>query len=200
MKQDELVLSVRTKDLPEGALREGFNIAKVDKIVEHISKSFYFAPRSEAEYDFEAKQIIPYVVLMSDNTVLLVRRLPTQGEPRLHDKYSIGLGGHINPEGESFQEIIEKGMTRELNEELILHEPIEYTLAGILNDNSTEVSKVHLGLVYIAHVNAPKVEIREKDKMKGEFISIDKLNEYVDKMESWSQILVKHGLFSQHCE
>lgn len=200
MKQDEMVLSVKTKDLPTGSLKEGFNILNIDKVAKSIEQSFYFAPRSKAEYDFEAKQIIPYVVLMSGSTVLLVRRFRTQSETRLHDKYSLGLGGHINPEGESFYEILRNGIIRELNEELILDEPLKYTLAGVLNDNTTEVSKVHLGLVYIANVNACKVQIREKDKMKGEFVSVDRLSDYLSKMESWSQILVENEVFSSYCK
>lgn len=200
MKQEEMVLSIKNEDLPPESLKEGFNIANIDKIAKSVEQSFYFAPRSKAEYDFEAKQIIPYVVLMSEDTVLLVRRFQTQSEVRLHDKYSMGLGGHINPEGEDIHEIIQNGITRELNEELILDEPLEYTPVGILNDNTNEVSRVHLGLVYVANANADKVQIREKDKMSGEFVLIDKLDDYLPKMESWSQILVRDKLFNRYCK
>jgi predicted NUDIX family phosphoesterase len=200
VKQDEMVLSIKTRDLPTESLEEGFNISGIDKVAKSLEQSFYFAPRGKAEYDFEAKQIIPYVVLMSGSTVLLVRRFRTQSETRLHDKYSIGLGGHINPEGESFGDIIKNGIARELNEELIVEEIPKYTLAGILNDNTAEVSKVHLGLVYIAKVDACKVQIREKDKMKGEFVPVSRLNDYLSKMESWSQILIENDFFAAYCK
>ncbi len=193
MEQEE-VMSVNIKDFPNN-LSQGFSTANMGEITNVLSNGYYFAPRDEAEYNFDAKQIIPYIVLKSRDCVLLVKRFKTQGEKRLHDKYSIGLGGHINPGCSDFFTILDKGIMRELHEELHLQSLSGYRLAGVLNDDTTEVSKVHLGLVYITEVDKEKVSIRETDKMKGEFVPISSLPDYSNMMESWSRILVENKLF-----
>jgi ADP-ribose pyrophosphatase YjhB (NUDIX family) len=111
-----------------------------------------FCPREEAERDESGRQIIPYVVLRNEKRYLLMRRTNRQGESRLHDKYSIGVGGHINPEdGRNPWQAFERGMRREIDEEVNVDiSSLEYL--GILNDLSTAVSRVHIGIVYIASV------------------------------------------------
>ena len=46
----------KNEDLPPESLKEGFNIANIDKIAKSVEQSFYFAPRNKAEYDFEANK------------------------------------------------------------------------------------------------------------------------------------------------
>src|SRR4030042_1667445 len=57
----------------------------------------FFAIREAAEKDPILKQIIPYGVIRSmEGKVLTYRRTKSSGEGRLHNKASIGIGGHIN--------------------------------------------------------------------------------------------------------
>ena len=57
-----------------------------------------FRPRAEAETDPSWKQLIPYLVLRDGERIFLMRRTKAGGDERLHDRYTIGVGGHVNPE------------------------------------------------------------------------------------------------------
>lgn len=57
-----------------------------------------FRPRSEVEDDPTLKQIIPYVVFVSDDLVFCYTRGKSQGEARLHRLLSLGVGGHVAEE------------------------------------------------------------------------------------------------------
>ena len=46
--------------------------------------------------DNTVRQIIPYVILRRGRHYFLLRRLKKQTETRLHEKLSLGVGGHIN--------------------------------------------------------------------------------------------------------
>src|SRR5580700_2632899 len=106
-----------------------------------ILSSAEFIQRSKVEQDFRCKQIIPYVVLRLAGPIadsfgdkfLLLRRTPKQGEKRLHDKYSLGIGGHINIVDKAEGDVLETGMRRELNEEIRVHREEECRLVGVIN-------------------------------------------------------------------
>ncbi len=149
-----------------------------------------FMPRDEAEYNFEHKQIIPYVVVHYKNKYLLLQRTSNQSEKRLHNKYSLGIGGHINPVVSlTYENIIIDSLYRELNEEVQVNEHGTLKFAGIINDDSNSVSKVHLGLLYILEVLSPEFEVLEKYKMTAEWINESDLKDYYDRFETWSQIV-----------
>ena len=59
-----------------------------------------FRPRNILEEDPSYKQIIPYAVICYGNEVYMFRRLNKQTEARLHNKCSLGVGGHMNPYGD----------------------------------------------------------------------------------------------------
>lgn len=152
-------------------------------------KSF-FMQRESAENDPSHKQIIPYAILVHGNEVFTVTRSSKQGEARLHQKVSIGLGGHINPEDEMpGNDTWVNGLYRELSEEVRIGDPWKYELAGFLNDDTVPVGSVHLGLVYRIQLNSPNVVIEEQDKMSGKFLKPHELAPSYDAMETWSQFV-----------
>jgi predicted NUDIX family phosphoesterase len=169
-----------------------------------------FAPRPDAERTPAWKQWIPYcVVRCSDSAgplgVFCVRRSKGQGEARLHGKWSIGLGGHVEPcdlpaGGSALA--LDRALWRELHEELHvdLTEDVVPQFLGLLNDDATEVGSVHAGLVYRLDVTTDlatarrRISIREISKMLGGFASLAEFaNLWQDpsQFESWSQILVR---------
>ena len=94
-----------------------------DQLYSKILDNHGFMPRDEAEYDFEHKQIIPYVVVHHKDNYLLLQRTSNQSEKRLHNKFSLGIGGHINPVSSmKYENIIIDSMYRELNEEVQVNE------------------------------------------------------------------------------
>src|SRR5437588_7252213 len=119
----------------------------------------FFLPRAQAETDPTHKQIIPYALIAFDNKVLYYVRGKKAGEQRLVAKGSIGIGGHMNEGDESLFALDEAayraGVEREVNEEIKIDTPIEDQIVAILNDDSTEVVRVHLGIVRVLKLNEP---------------------------------------------
>ena len=152
-------------------------------ILSLIETKHFFLPRPTAEVSPEYKQIIPYVVIRSGGDYVLLRRTPKQSEARLHDKLSLGIGGHINPGHDLLA-----GLRKELEEEVAVADPYELAFAGILNDDETDVGRVHLGAVYLLDTTR-NVEVRETEKMTGSWTPRAALAPLRAAMESWSQIV-----------
>ena len=158
----------------------------------------FFVERDHAERNPSLKQIIPYTVVQRDADVLLMRRLSTGGEGRLHGKRSIGVGGHINPVDVSSKEgapanPIEGGTWREISEEIVLQGGTQLSSLGLINDDSTPVGAVHLGLAQILTVDGT-VGIREEDVLEGGLTPPEKIAALLAAgadFESWSSILIE---------
>jgi predicted NUDIX family phosphoesterase len=171
-----------------------FTCAKLDACLEYILPNGSFRSRALVEEDPSFKQIIPYVVIRHADRFLLTRRTNRQTESRLHGKYSIGIGGHINDE-EKFtgdQNVIEAGLERELDEEIhLLGRRQSLNLVGIISDDSTPVGQVHLGLVFLLETDSADFTVNEADLMTAEWATVESLEKCFEKMESWSQIVFR---------
>ena len=151
-----------------------------------IKTSHLFLPRNDVENNPAYKQIIPYVVFLTrDKKIFLYRRLKNSDEARLHEKYSIGIGGHINPVDSSSNALL-AGMKRELEEEVAC-DIEEQKLCGFINLDHTSVDSVHFGAVFIVKGNS--IEVKERDKIEGKLMDIEKAGRYYDKMEDWSKVV-----------
>jgi predicted NUDIX family phosphoesterase len=144
-----------------------------------------FLPRSAMERDPAWKQVIPYLVLKDGVRYFLMRRTRGGGDARLHDMFTIGVGGHLNP-GDGG---IDGGLAREWQEELVADFEPPFRLVGLLNDDTTEVGRVHLGVVFVADADGRAVEVRETEKLSGAFATIDEVGAVRDRMETWSQLV-----------
>ena len=193
----EQVLVVPRSELFGGkAVPEGYHEVGLDELLRRIAAYQVFVPRPEAEDDPSLKQIIPYSYLSWEGKVFLLRRLRKQTEARLHDKLSIGVGGHINPGEQGVGTIVERGALRELHEEIHVRTPYALRLKGFLNDDSNPVGRVHFGLIYEVVLAGGEIEVAEKDLMEGQFVTVSDLAAHRDGMETWSQILTDHLLGS----
>lgn len=154
----------------------------------------FFMPRTAAESDPTHKQLIPYLVLRCGGRFLHYVRGKSGGEARLHAKGSIGIGGHINDgdtraahfDDASYQRAVE----RELHEELVITGPYRQTIAALLNDDSTEVGRVHLGIVHVVDVDSGCVAPREDAIRDPEFLTVAELTARRETLETWSQIVL----------
>jgi len=171
--------------------------------LKRIVQDGLFLGRSGLEEDPSFKQIIPYAIISYKEPELsgvrqsqlfyLFRRKSGQTEKRLHNKFSLGVGGHMNP-GDSTElkeQYLVDQLKRELYEEVkllngCLIEDIEFI--GFINDDTISVGKVHIGLLYNIHVTNKEVYINETDKMTAEWIDKSNLAEYYEEMETWSKI------------
>jgi len=137
------------------------------------------------EQDPSWKQVIPYLVVRDGVRYFLMRRTQAGGEARLHDRYSIGVGGHLNP-GDGG---LDRGLAREWAEELDAAFVPQFRLVGLLNDDTTDVGRVHLGVVYVADAGGRPVAIRETEKLTGEFVEPGNVSAVADLLEGWSRIV-----------
>ena len=187
--RSEEVLCVRREDIfPDGAWH-GFVSDDLDRYRSVIRKQHFFKPRSEVEDDPSFQQIIPYVVFRHQDRYLLTHRLRASSEKRLRQQYSLGVGGHINQQDLGGGDPILDGLKREWREEVVYDGRFEATLIGLLNDDSSPVSKVHLGVVFLLDGDSPNIAIRETDKLAGELLTLEEMRIYYLGMESWSQMV-----------
>jgi len=150
-----------------------------------VARDGRFVLRSTAEVDATLKQVIPYLILRDGQRWFLMRRTKAGGDARLHDRWSIGVGGHLNPgDGD-----VLGGLRREWAEELVADFVPDFTPVGLLNDDTTPVGAVHIGIVYVADAAGRPVEIRETDKLVGRFAATAEVVAVRDSMETWSRLV-----------
>jgi predicted NUDIX family phosphoesterase len=185
----EQVLCVKREDIfPDGAWH-GFVFNDLERHQAVIRERHFFMSRAAVENDPAYQQIIPYVVFRHDARYFLTHRLRASSEKRLRKQYSLGVGGHINPGDLEAGDPILDGLKREWGEEVVYDGRFEAELIGLLNDDSSPVSKVHLGVVFLVVGNSPNIAIRETDKLAGELLTLDEMRIYYLGMESWSQMV-----------
>lgn len=190
MVDAERVLGAPVAALWTGVAWRGVRTRGTDAVVSAALATATFRPRPEAEHDPAWKQLIPYLVLRDGARVFLMRRTRAGGDARLHDRYTIGVGGHVNP-GDAG---LGGALLREWREELDAPFDPEPRLVGLLNDDSDPVGAVHLGIVYEADAVGRPVGIRETHKLEGAFAGTDELWAAYDGMETWSRLLLEHLL------
>jgi predicted NUDIX family phosphoesterase len=180
---------VKREDIfPDGAWH-GFVSKDLDRHRELIRRRHFFMSRGSVENDPSYQQIIPYVVFRHGDRYFLTHRLRASSERRLRKQYSLGVGGHINPGDLQAGDPILDGLKREWEEEVVYHGKFEARLLGLLNDDSSPVSKVHLGVVFLVDGDTPDIAIRETDKLQGELLTLDEMRRLYLEMESWSQMV-----------
>jgi predicted NUDIX family phosphoesterase len=152
-----------------------------------------FRPRAEVEEDPSYKQLIPYVVIRCGDAVFCYTRGKSQGEARLHAKRSLGIGGHVDEsdaDGRATPDAYEIALRRELDEEVAINAPGQMRCLGLINDDSTPVGEVHLGVVYEYRLEAPDVAAREDGVADAGFVSLAEVLAGRDRFETWSQICI----------
>jgi len=156
----------------------------------------YFLARDDAEEDPSHKQIIPYALFHCRGKFLHYVRGGKSGEKRLADKGSLGIGGHINSE-DADQASLEKdlyvtGVEREMNEELLLRSPYQQRIVALINDDSSPVGQVHIGVVHLFDLESEDVAANEAPITSLEFLTRDELEGRRDRLETWSTICLDH--------
>jgi len=195
-KHQENILVVSVDNFEKEYTSKEFGIISYEKLKNLLNRST-FHPRYKMEEDQSYKQIIPYVVVMDENNkVLTYKRSSKGGENRLHDKYSIGVGGHLDVTSEMSNltgiDIYKEGLAREVKEELnITSNPDDFTIEGFLYDDSNDVGKVHFGVVSFLKVNSSTfAHDGELDILVDRsFLSKEELIEKYDSLENWSKIV-----------
>jgi predicted NUDIX family phosphoesterase len=191
--KEEMILVVRRETIEKLGMWHGLNF-DVERYLPVLlaRENNFFMARSAAENDPAFKQIIPYVLLVHGGKVLHYVRGKKSGEQRLVSKGSIGIGGHMNEQDEGLFALDEaaylEGVRRETCEELKIGTTFRNRVVALLNDDSNEVGRVHLGVVHVFDLDGPTVEKNEAMITNLAFLSPEELRERRDLLESWSQI------------
>jgi predicted NUDIX family phosphoesterase len=193
-KVDERVLVVPSSELDRLGRFQGFS-AEADRYMKAllVPELMQYRPRSQVEEDPGFKQIIPYVVFRCGDAVFCYLRGKSQGEARLHRLRSLGVGGHVSEEdaqGGKSLDAYESAMRRELDEEVEVASPGRILRVGLINDDSTPVGQVHLGVVHLFDLERPLVTAREEGLADSGFIPLATILPARHEFETWSQICI----------
>lgn len=197
----EKVLVVPTELFHQLGHFQGFS-PDVERYFEPLvgSDQISYRARGEMEEDPSFKQLIPYVLFRyttpaGEVQVFDYLRGGGVGEARLRAKRSVGVGGHISLEDAEAPthdgDVYRTGMHRELEEEVEINTPYRETAAGLINDDETEVGRVHLGVVHLFDVESPDVRPREDDLAEAGFRPVAVILAELDRYETWSQIVMR---------
>jgi predicted NUDIX family phosphoesterase len=193
-KVDECVLVVPSAELDRLGRFQGFS-SEADRYISAllVPELMQYRPRSEVEDDPGYKQIIPYVVFRCNESVFCYTRGKSQGEARLHQLRSLGVGGHVSEQdaqgGKNLQ-AYEAAMRRELAEEVEVASAGRIRRVGLINDDSTSVGRVHLGVVHLFELEQPRVTPREEGLADAGFLSLSNVLSIQREFETWSQICI----------
>ncbi len=191
----ENVLVVRRSLFDELGSFQGLNFEPGKYLDAFLSRgNNLFLPRVQAEIDSTYKQIIPYVILAHSDKAVHYVRGKKAGEQRLVAKGSIGIGGHLNDgdaglfnlDEEHYNRVVE----REVHEEVHLLTKFGNRVAALINDDTTDVGRVHLGIVHVFKLAEPRVEKREAMIRGLTFLTKEESMTRRESLESWSQFCV----------
>ena len=195
-KAEEQILVIKREHFDRLGSFQGL-CSEVDRYLQNflLKENNFFVARSSAEENPSLKQLIPYAIFRHGGKILHYTRGAKSGEKRLVAKGSIGIGGHINDTDESLfsfdQSAYHNAVRREIREELQLAGGFTERAVALINDDSTEVGRVHLGIVHIVDLESPDVRAGEKAIAELGFATRGELLARSDSLETWSQIALE---------
>lgn len=175
------------------AIDENFSVMRRGAIEDSTSKE----NNAEANTDF--KQPIPYILLRRGNEVYCTERLEGAGESRLHNKISLGIGGHMNKTADTFSGCLKENALREFDEELQITpsldgEIVPFDILGFVNDEENEVGRVHICILMAMTIHEDfEAKIKETEQLRGFWSTVEELKEkHYEQLEEWSKIAIDH--------
>ena len=207
--------------IPEEKFRDILTFQGIDgdygDIIPRLSSSTFYVDRAIAEDRNNAKQFITYVIVQCGHRLLSFRRsYLSRAAEFLRGAKCIGFGGHVSAADNDIFSNRDGGLEtcarRELSEELALgtmsagNARVSYAGAslfrdapleclGVLNDDSSEVGRRHLAVVYRLWLNDWSVaELLEKGESSLKTLTwIDLTRSSIDitEYEYWSQLCLR---------
>lgn len=184
---DEDILVIKRDILFAENTWQGLQTNRTETYINCIAKHQEFLPRSLMEQDERYKQIIPYIVFRYNNAYFMMQRKASASEQRLKNKYTLGIGGHMRHEDMLNSNSVFDWAKREFHEEVVYSDPFTIKTIGFINDDSTEVGKVHLGLLLLIEGTSENIAVKSELK-SGILTPLAEIKNYYDQMETWSQI------------
>jgi predicted NUDIX family phosphoesterase len=187
---EELILVVKREHLiNDGEHWHGIRVDNMQRYLAIVNTKKEFMTRNLAEQDPRYKQIIPYLVFMHEERIFAMQRAAQATETRLQNKYTIGIGGHIRQEDIKSNDLF-AWANREFHEEVMYEDTLTIETLGVLNDDSNDVGKVHMGFVFLLNGTSDAISIKSELK-SGKFMNLDECIGMLNQFESWSQIVLE---------
>jgi predicted NUDIX family phosphoesterase len=173
----------------------GFKAQNKINYLRRILTNYKYKERSSVEDNPSYKQPIAYGVIANPKTkyIFAYQRAGKNEhykEKRLANKWSLGVGGHIEKTDSKSENPITASLKRELAEEVGLKPPINYKLIGYINFEFG-VHSVHFGLLYIINTNLKKISPKSAEITSGKLISLSELENLINsekyEIEDWSR-------------
>jgi predicted NUDIX family phosphoesterase len=188
---NELILVVKRHHiLPPTNDFQGFKQADCNSYLRTIELHKEFLLRSTMETDPTYKQIIPYLIFQHKDKFFLMQRHAKASETRLQGKLTLGIGGHIRQE-DIARGTIADWAQREFHEEVQYSGSLTVTPLGLINDDSNEVGRVHIGFVFLLAGNSDAISVKS-ELHSGQLATYAECVEKNNYMESWSSIILPH--------
>jgi len=183
---ERILVVKRSTIIPKGPWR-GVKEVNFKDYLELIQEKKEFMARGEAETNFDYKQIIPYLVFEHDSRYFLMQRRAGSSESRLASKFSLGIGGHLREEDLKGASLFDWAQ-REFHEEISYSGNLDIVPLGILNDESNDVGKVHIGFVFLLKGDSDQINIKS-ELQNGELRSLQECKAFYAGMETWTQLV-----------
>jgi len=184
--QEDILVIPRMVLFQQTAAWHGINPTMFDHYASIIQNNATYMPRSHAETNPAYKQIIPYILFTYDQKLFMMQRKNSASEQRLASKFSLGIGGHIRQEDIVSGNIL-SWADREFEEEIHYYGAKSCQAIGVLNDDTSDVGQVHLGMIILMKGSNDHIAIRDEHK-SGTLLTIDECRKLYYNMESWSQL------------
>jgi predicted NUDIX family phosphoesterase len=190
-KTDEKILVVNRDSILGKASINGFKpLNDFDYYQKLVDQNKEFKWRSQMEMDPAFKQIIPYLIFNYQDKFFLMQRQSTASETRLQSKYSLGIGGHVREDDILGKDLFD-WTKREFYEEIEYAGSFSIRPLGIINDESNDVGKVHIGFAFLLTGDSSDISIRSELK-SGSLMTLQECGEFYHNMETWTQIIFNH--------
>ena len=194
---NETIMCVEDSFLAARIGGEGFVAAtEADLLAWLPPEAIWFAPRAAIEHRPDFRQIVPYIVVRYENAVVAYRRTPHGDEPRLFDRLSIGIGGHIRLQDSvdrdgvlDVRATINRAAMREFEEEIDAQLSTNKCVLGVIYDRGDAVNSVHLGIVEMWDLASAQITLRESSLAEHLWLGPDDIASHIERMEGWSVLV-----------
>lgn len=194
---DEDVVVFPTEKLFDHIDRIGITRRKVN--TRRLLADCFSMRRKDAELTYDVIQLITLFIVRHQDKLLTHKRTKRLPEARLHGFYSVTFGGHLNPQDiGSFQPLFDPFDPeqlclgeRELREELRLSSLKDICYAGMIYDDSRDVSRQHLGIIFDVFAATNEFQIGERGFLTdAKYETIPELIQRLNDFENWSQMII----------
>lgn len=159
-------------------------------LIKLVEEHADWRPREEAEQDDNWQQIYPYGLFRYQDQYLEVKRGSQTSHRRFSHKYTLGIGGHVTKQEFDQHKSLDAWIQAMFYQDIAYEGSLTTNCLGIVNDNSDDLGKYHLGIVYL--LDGDNAELQKTNQQE---IRLVKLNEITDEdlgyLERWSQMIYR---------